>query len=212
MINVTLQDIQTALNLTSFDTPAAHQLMAPLNRQIQRPKNQSGNARVGSVLLLLYCHRGSHHLALTRRRDDLNSHAGQISFPGGKHEPGETIKVAALRETYEEIGVPPTAVTLIGDLTTIWIPPSDFRVHPFVGWVHSGARPSFTLAKDEVAELLEVPLTHLLNPAARKEGPMQIRGAQFTVPYFDVEGYKVWGATAVMLSEFIERLRVVIKP
>lgn len=209
MTTITLQEVQAALALMPFNSAAAHSLMAPLIRQNLRPADLPGTARMGSVLLLLYCNQGELQLALTRRRDDLNSHAGQISFPGGRREAAETLVEAALRETHEEVGVPPTAVTILGELATIWIPPSDYQVHPFVGWVHSGERPSFHLAVREVAELLEVPLRHLLQPENRKEGVIQRQAYQMTVPYFDVEGHMVWGATAVMLSEFLERLRTV---
>jgi 8-oxo-dGTP pyrophosphatase MutT (NUDIX family) len=207
---IILQHVQAALALTPFDSGAAHGLMAPLTRQNARPSDLPGTARKGSVLLLLYSHQGELHLVLTRRRDDMNSHAGQVSFPGGRQEVGETLQEAALRETYEEVGVLPTAVTILGELTTIWIPPSDFQVHPFVGWVDDQRRPSFLPAENEVAELLEVPLSHLLNPTNCKEGTIERQNYRLTVPYFDVEGHMVWGATAVMLSEFLERLRSVI--
>lgn len=208
---ITLQDVQAALALTPFDSRAAHGLMAPLTRQNGRPADLPGVARIGSVLLLLYLHQGELHLVLTRRRDELPAHAGQVSFPGGRLEPGETPPAAALRETYEEIGVPPTAVTILGELAPIWIPPSDFQVYPFVGWVRGGKRPHFQPALLEVAALLETPLRHLLDPATRKEGLIQRQAYRLTVPYFDVEGHMVWGATAVMLSEFLERLRFVLR-
>lgn len=207
MSQITIQDVQEALTLTPFDVGAAHQLMAPFSRKNNRPQEMTGSARIGGVLLLLYCFQNELHLILTRRRDDLNAHAGQISFPGGRREPAETTEMAALRETHEEVGVLPQRITVLGQLTTIWIPPSDFMVYPFVGWVHSGERPSFTPAVDEVAELLEVPLGHLLDPQTKKEGLVEGRGYRFTVPYFDVQGQMVWGATAIMLSEFVERLR-----
>ncbi len=207
---ITLSHIQAALALTPFDSQAAHYLMAPLTRPASRPTNLPGVARVGSVLLLLYCYREELHLALTRRRDDLNSHAGQISFPGGRAEAGETLAEAALRETEEEVGIRPYTVTVLGELTPIWIPPSDFEVHPFVGWVHSGERPSFQLAENEVAELLEPSLSHLLNPDNRREGIIERQGYRMTVPYFDVGGHMVWGATAIILSEFLERLRTLV--
>ncbi len=207
---VTLSHIQAALALAPFDSQAAHYLMAPLTRPATRPVDLPGKARIGSVLLLLYCHQEELYLALTRRRDDLNSHAGQISFPGGRAEAGETLAVAALRETEEEVGVRPSTITILGELTPIWIPPSDFEVHPFVGWVDSGVRPSFHLAENEVAELLETPLNYLLHPDSRREGVIERQGYRLTVPYFDVNGHMVWGATAIILSEFLERLRLVI--
>jgi 8-oxo-dGTP pyrophosphatase MutT (NUDIX family) len=162
---------------------------------------------LGGVLVLLYGKNDELNLVLTRRRDDLQSHAGQISFPGGRHEDPETLLMTALRETHEEIGVPPTAVMPLGTLASLYIPPSDFEVHPFVGWYSHGERPIFTPDTGEVAEILEVPLRHLIDPATRQEEPWELRGQQVKVPYYDVQGYKVWGATAMMLSELIERLQ-----
>lgn len=211
MTTISLPHVQAALALAPFDSQAAHYLMAPLTRAATRPADLPGAARIGSVLLLLYCHQQEIHLALTRRRDDLNSHAGQVSFPGGRAEARETLVEAALRETEEEVGVRPSTITVLGELATIWIPPSDFQVHPFVGWVHGGERPSFQVAVNEVAELLEVPLSYLLQPDARREGVIERQGYRLTVPYFDVEGHMVWGATAIILSEFLERLRFVIR-
>ncbi|GIK57790.1 MAG: coenzyme A pyrophosphatase [Chloroflexota bacterium] len=211
MTHITLAHVRAALALTPFDSQAAHYLMAPLARPASRPAELPGAARIGSVLLLLYCHREELHLALTRRRDDLNSHAGQVSFPGGRAEAGETLAAAALRETEEEVGVRPSAITILGELTPIWIPPSDFEVHPFVGWAYSGVRPSFQLAENEVAELLETPLSYLLHPDSRREGIIERQEYRLTVPYFDVEGHMVWGATAIILSEFLERLRSVAR-
>ncbi|NJN53709.1 MAG: CoA pyrophosphatase [Anaerolineae bacterium] len=190
---ITLSHIQEALALAPFDSRAAHGLMAPLTRPTNRPADLPGMARIGSVLLLLYCHCEELHLVLTRRRDDMNSHAGQVSFPGGRAEAAETLAEAALRETEEEVGVRPSTITLLGELATIWIPPSDFQVHPFVGWVQSGERPSFQLAANEVAELLEVPLRHLLSTASRREGTIERQEYRMTVPYFDVDGHMVWG-------------------
>lgn len=207
---VTLEDVQAALALNPFDAAAAHYIMAPLTRQMERPSDLAGAARIASVLLLLYVREDALHLVLTRRRDDMNSHAGQVAFPGGRKEPHETPAAAALRETFEEIGVLPTAVTIIGQLASIWIPPSDFIVTPYVGWVPDGDRLAFKPAASEVAEIIEVPVSHLLHPTTIKEGSIQRDDFHFNVPYFDVDGQMVWGATAVMLSEFVERLRLVI--
>jgi len=206
-MELTTAVIHQALALPNFDVQSAHQTMVPLGRTRQRPQETPGQARVGGVLLLLYCHKQRMHLVLTRRRDDLNSHAGQISFPGGRQEANETPVQAALRETEEEIGVSTTAVSILGELTSIYIPPSDFEVHPFVGWVIGGKRPSFVPETREVAEIIEVPLRHLLDPHTREVGPIPVRGATYTVPYYNVNGHRVWGATAILLSEFLERLR-----
>ena len=208
---ISLDDVRVALTLEEFDVLSAHRSMVPMARNNKRPSSLAGSARVSAVLLLLYCKQDALHIVLTRRRDDLNSHAGQISFPGGRQEAQETLQQTALRETDEEIGVPPTAITLFGKLTDIYIPPSDYEVHPFVGWFHNGKRPSFQPAVTEVADILEVPLAHLMRPSTRKTGPWEFRGNKITVPYYDVEGQMVWGATAVMLSEFLGRLSIVLQ-
>lgn len=203
----TVQEVRQALALSEFDADKAHEIMMPRPRVLQRPPNLAGRARLGGVLLMLYCLDDELHLLLTRRRDDLPSHAGQVSFPGGRHEPPETLLLTALRETHEEVGVTPEKLEILGEMSPLYIAPSDFEVHPFVAWTHDGIRPQFRPDRGEVAEIIEVPLRVLLDPATRLEEPWELRGHEFTVPYFAVAGHKVWGATAMMLSEFIERLR-----
>ena len=202
----TLTDIKQALDLPNFDAIAAQQKMTPVPRGARRPTSKPGRPRLGGVLALFYCYQKQLYLVLTRRRDDLNDHAGQISFPGGKHENGETLVETAVREAYEEIGIQPDHLTILGQLTPLYIPPSDFEVHPTVAWYENGQRPNFTPSDSEVAEILETPLNHLLNPAARGEETWTLRGYEVRVPFFIIEGHKVWGATAMMLSELIERL------
>ncbi|MFZ0545096.1 MAG: CoA pyrophosphatase [Candidatus Promineifilaceae bacterium] len=201
-----INQIQQALYLKDFDPVAAQMKMAPRPRATVRTPETPGQVRQGGVLILLYEVMGQSHLVLTRRRDDLSSHAGQVSFPGGRREPGETLQTTAFRETYEEIGVYPGELDLLGYLATIYIPPTDYEVHPFVAW-HRNGRPRFISQETEVAEILEVPLSLLLDPATRQEELWEIRGFQLTVPFYLVEGHKVWGATAMILSEFLERLR-----
>jgi 8-oxo-dGTP pyrophosphatase MutT (NUDIX family) len=202
----TLDEVRQALDLTNFDASTAHLKMAPLgvNRQ---PPDDLAQVRIGAVLLLLYKHADELHLVLTRRRDDLPAHAGQISFPGGRQEKSETLLQTALRETTEEIGVPAAAVALLGQLTPIYIPPSGFIVHPFVGWYTTGQQPTFYPAACEVAEIIEAPLRCLLDPITAAEEPWEFHGQEVIVPYFALNSHKVWGATAIMLSEFVERLR-----
>lgn len=211
MNKITLADVRQALALPHFDVLAAQQQMALLDRSRRRPPKMEGEPRVGGVLLLLYCRDGELYVLLTRRRADLNSHAGQISFPGGRREEDEPLYETALRETMEEVGVPPAAVTILGSLADIYIPPSDYEVHPFVGWLEGNGRPPrFSPNPAEVEEILEAPLRLLLHPETRREEAWELRGQRVKVPFYDVEGHKVWGATAIMLSEFLERLRMVL--
>lgn len=204
---ITLDDIQAALQLPDFDATAAQQRMMPQARVNRRPPERLGQPRSGGVLVLLYEANGELYIVLTRRRDDLQAHAGQVSFPGGRHEPPETLQTTALRETYEEIGIPPANVRILGELSTLYILPSDFEVQPFVGYYANGERPRFFPDPREVAEVIEVPLRHLLDPTTRVEEEWELRGYPVSVPFFRVNHHKVWGATAMMLNEFLERLR-----
>jgi 8-oxo-dGTP pyrophosphatase MutT (NUDIX family) len=166
-----------------------------------------GRPKQGSVLVILYAKNDETFLVLTRRREDLNNHAGQISFPGGRREANETLQMAAFREANEEVGVSIGALALLGELTTIYIPPTDYEVHPFVAW-HKGF-PDFAPQDREVAEIIEVPVSHLLDPETRREETWDFQGTQVDIPLYLVGGHKVWGATAIMLSEFLDRLRAV---
>ncbi len=197
-------DIRRALALEGFDAGAAQQKMVPQPRGIKLP-DLDRTTRQGGVLVLLYIKAGMTYLVLTRRRDDLNSHAGQVCFPGGRREEGESLEMTAIREAEEELGIRPGALEHLGHLECLYIPPSDYEVYPFIAW-HNGS-PQFIPQADEVAEIIEVPLAFLVNPACYREEVWDIRGYQVLVPYFQVFEHKVWGATAMMLSEFIERLR-----
>jgi 8-oxo-dGTP pyrophosphatase MutT (NUDIX family) len=161
---------------------------------------------------LLYPRHDELQLVLTRRREDLNSHAGQMSFPGGQREAQETLVTTALRETEEEIGVPAHTLQVIGRLTPLYIPPSDFEVHPFVARTGNGSQPQFTPNPGEVAEIVEVPLQVLLDPASRDEQLWNIRGHSISVPFYTLGRHKVWGATAMMISELVERLYALRSP
>lgn len=202
-------DIHKALTLPDFDVEAAQNKMLPRPRGTRLP-DAVGPTRQGGVLIILYLRDGQDHLVLTRRRDDLQSHAGQISFPGGQREDGESLQATAIREAEEEVGVKPSDLSIIGRLECMYIPPTDYEVYPFVAW-HTG-RPRFRAQEEEVAEILEVPLDHLLDPDNHFEELWEIRGFQVQVPYYLVGPHKVWGATAMILSEFLERLRTLNSP
>lgn len=208
MVHYSSDDIRRALDISGFDPHAAQQRMIPRPRGARLPE-ANGRTRLGGVLVMLYDKSGQTYLVLTRRRDDLEDHAGQISFPGGRKEDGESLELTAVREAHEEIGIDPASLTILGRLTSLYIPPTDYEVHPFVAW-HQGL-PAFKPQTNEVAEILEVSLDQLLNPANKQEEPWQLRGLEVQVPYFIVDHHKVWGATAMMLSEFIERLRLIGK-
>jgi 8-oxo-dGTP pyrophosphatase MutT (NUDIX family) len=158
------------------------------------------NARPAGVLILLYPQHGEWHFPLMKRVEDGLTHGGQISLPGGSQEAGESIRETALREACEEVGAACAEVDVLGQLTTIYIPPSNFLVTPTVGRVDY--RPDFKCDPREVAELIEVPLSTLFDPTVVKREPWTLRSMQVEVPFFQIGQHKVWGATAMILSEF----------
>jgi 8-oxo-dGTP pyrophosphatase MutT (NUDIX family) len=205
---LSLTSVQQALAWPDFDAHWAQYQMAPRPRTQYRPPAVPGAPRQGGVLLLLYPWAGRLSLVLTRRTSTVENHQGQISLPGGSQEPGETLAETALRETGEELGIAVARDTLLGRLASLYIPPSDFEIHPFVAYCP--ARPALKPAPAEVAELLEVPLNLLLDPAVHRDEEWTLRGLQVQVPFYLIEGHKVWGATAMVLSEMEQRLRLAI--
>jgi 8-oxo-dGTP pyrophosphatase MutT (NUDIX family) len=158
-------------------------------------------SRPAAALLLLYPHQSGAAVALTVRASGLARHPGQISLPGGATDPGETIAEAALREAAEEIGVDPPAVRVLGELTPVHVLVSGFTLHPVVGITDQ--RPAFARAPDEVEEILEVSLEDLRDASRIRQGVRMREGVAVDYPYFDLLGHQVWGATAMVLGEFI---------
>lgn len=159
-------------------------------------------SKQGGVMLLLYPHQGDIFMPLMKRPTYQGAHSGQVSFPGGKFEPEDTnLKATALRETEEEIGVRSAEVNVIGELSELFIIASNFKVFPTVGFVKE--RPVFVPDEVEVEDILEVSLSDLKNK--NKRGVEEMTFGKYTInsPYFDVHGHVVWGATAMMLSEFL---------
>ena len=141
-----------------------------------------------------------HRQWLIKRVPDGLVHGGQISLPGGSQEAGESLRQTALREAREEIGAACAQVELLGELSPIYIPPSNFLVTPTVGCVDQP--PDFRCDPREVDELIEVPLSALFDRDVVKREPWVLRGATVEVPFYQIGPHKVWGATAMILSEF----------
>jgi 8-oxo-dGTP pyrophosphatase MutT (NUDIX family) len=154
------------------------------------------------VMLLLYRRQGLWHMVLIRRPSTVLYHKDQIGFPGGQLEQGENFEQAALRETWEELGVYPDQIQIIGSLTPLYIPPSNFCIYPVVA-AASGPL-SFKPHPEEVAEVIEVPLSHFLDPDHVRRETWRIDGRPVEVPFYIFEHHKIWGATAMVLAEFQE--------
>jgi len=158
------------------------------------------------VLLLLYPYLDEWYTVLIKRTDNKHDkHKGQISFPGGKVDPSDqSIVHTALRECDEEIGVSKDDINILGQLTSLVIPVSNFLVHPVVGYTKY--RPDFIPEVNEVAAIIESPISNFKNIDTPKTKSISIsnRMTLKNVPYFDIDSHIVWGATAMILAEFSE--------
>jgi 8-oxo-dGTP pyrophosphatase MutT (NUDIX family) len=167
----------------------------------------SDPARRAAVMVLLFQKDGQWYTNLMQRPESAYAHSKQVSFPGGGLEEADAdLEACAKRETEEEFGIPRDKIQVLGALTELFIPVSDYLVQPFVGYLEEA--PRYKPDPNEVAEVLEVPLKDLLDPALRKMTTIQVSAAVSLsdIPYFDVANKVVWGATAMMLSEFVEIL------
>lgn len=169
--------------------------------------NNSSNPRKGAVLLLLYEKGGEFYFPLIQRPVYEGLHSGQIAFPGGKQEEKDTdLYYTALREANEEVGVDVESIDIMGTLSEFFVAASNHLVLPVIGF-HK-AVPIFTPDSYEVDEVIEAPLSELLDQTKRKEKEIiTSQGFKLHSPYFDIQGKVVWGATAMMLSEFVEIIR-----
>ncbi len=156
------------------------------------------------VLVLFYPSKDRIHLVLTRRTEQVDYHKGQISFPGGRQEKGETLEQTARREAQEELNIDPESIRILGRLTPLYIPPSNYCIYPVVAV--SERRPDFRPYSLEVAEVLEVPLDHLLDPQNVRKETWKLGGAAVEVPFYAYTGHKIWGATAMVLAELLDLL------
>ena len=156
-----------------------------------------------AVLVLLHDHDGDLHIVFQKRTDKVHDHKGQISFPGGASDPDDmSLTETALRETHEEIGVLPEDVDILGSLDEM-VTVSNYVVTPFVGWV-SRYPYEWRFSDDEVAYLLEVPVTHLLDPATLVPDRRFINGREYEFQSYRFGDDLIWGATARMLGNFLD--------
>lgn len=192
-LNIALQEPLPGVN--------AQTKMAPQARRMQ--PEAAVMPRQAAVVLLLYPNHSTINLLFTHRPDQLAHHAGEISFPGGGAESEDPSLIhTALREAQEELGIPSTAIQTLGALTPLYIPPSQNLVHPFVGWIPM--LPPLHPDPKEVDQVLHIPLDHLLHPETVRREQWKFQGQLREVPCYRYREFCIWGATAMILSEFFE--------
>jgi len=161
-----------------------------------------------AVLVPLYLEGDELHAVFTKRREDMRRHAGEISFPGGRYDEGESdLRATALREAEEEIGLPPDAVEIVGALQPTPTIATGYAVYPFVGLIEPGR--AWTPSAREVAEVLELPLRALLDGYARRR--LVRRGIPIRTDTYLVGEHLIWGATARILADLFDRIDPLVR-
>ena len=184
----------------------AHKDLMPATRKEELLKLPEQLPRKSAVLLLFYPVNERPVLLFIKRAIDGGVHSNQIAFPGGQYEPADSsLQQTALRESNEEVNTEPYRVTILGSLTKLYIPPSNFEVTPFVGYTLN--RPDF-IPNEEVEKIMEISAIDLLKPESLQVRTLQYRtGKKIEVPCFYLDNEIVWGATAMIVNELIMIMR-----
>ena len=177
-------------------------LMAPFSRErIKEISEENYFPKKSAVLILLFPHENSIHTVLIQRPEYIGVHSGQVAFPGGKFEESDIeLNKTALREASEEVGINSQNIEIIGNLTDIYINPSNFLVRPFIAYANQ--RPDFIANVHEVQKIIQVDLFCLNDKKIKAQKPiLHSDGLKVKTPYYEIEGLTIWGATAMMISE-----------
>lgn len=197
------------INFSSLPGLEAQIRMAPINRRDDiRTMGEGHKPFKSGVLMLIYPLPEDEAGVVFIRRPKYNGvHSGQISFPGGRYEPGDAdLRHTALREAKEEIGIDPEKVEVIGKLTDLYIPPSNHKVSPWVGIMHE--RPVFKPDPVEVESILEVALASFFIDESQQTLPIKLAdGSRLKTPCYQINGHVIWGATAMMMAELLECIK-----
>ncbi len=175
-------------------------LSPPYRGKYDLDEVQKNAPKIGGVMLLFYAENDKTKIVLTERKKYPGVHSGQMSFPGGKKDEQDvSITATALRETHEEVGISAEKIEIIGSLTELYIPPSNFLVYPTVGILHDS--PNFVKQEAEVETIVPVALEHILHEKSKQQTTIIVNQNQLTVPAYIYQNYVIWGATAIMLRE-----------
>lgn len=181
----------------------SHKKMLPLNRKLTAGDDECNSIKHSSVLLLLFSEDDDLYVILTKRPEHMKHHAGQIALPGGRIEKGETALETALRETWEEIGISSDKIEILGSLSELYVQVSRFQIHPFVGWLNK--IPEFVINKNEVEKTIYFPLKLITD--SFNEVELNTISGHLKVPCVLFDGEIIWGATAMILSEFYDAIK-----
>jgi len=184
--------------------------MAPRPRRLWVPGHVPADARPAAALALVYPQGANAALLLTVRGSHLATHRGQVALPGGSVEPGESFESAALREAAEEVGLAPFVATPRLRLTPLHIPVSGYALHPIVATATSA--PDVRPCEREVHRIVEVALGDLASGALLRFERVERESASLEVPYFEVDGEKLWGATAMVVAELLAAVGMPVDP
>ncbi len=182
----------------------AHRLMSPKQRVLK--PNEDQKPRQSAVLILLYPEGSGIQVVMIERAEYDGVHSGQIAFPGGKKDRNDNdLLDTALRETFEEIGIRRNDIRIVGKLSPLFIPVSNMCVHPWVGFYNN--RPVFVKQDKEVQQVLTISLNQLLSKEAITQAVFSGEHYQIEAPCYNVNGLRIWGASAMILSEFLTILK-----
>jgi len=196
--------LRESLKLPLPGADAQFRLVPPSRKSY--PEMDPENVRLGGVLALFFPDGEMVRLVFIQRQNYLGVHSGQISFPGGGfEEQDQTFNKTAIRETFEEIGIPEKDISILGELSTLYIPPSNFLVHTFVGFIDY--YPTFHPDPAEVSEVFSIPVEELLDAECFQTKAVKAGEAVMNVPCFFTHNRMIWGATAMILSELLEVIR-----
>ncbi len=184
----------------------AHLEMVPKDGIPQRFNADPKHAVKSAVMILLHENEnGKLSFPVILRQKDNSVHSGQISLPGGRFEAADIdLKQTALRETEEEIGISSSSVRILGKLSSLYIPVSNFEVHPYIAWLKN--KPDYRASENEVAQIYDIKLDELIHAEIKTE-IVTVRQKQIEAPFFIFGQVKIWGATAMILNEFLHLLK-----
>ena len=183
----------------------SHSKMAPKGRIPVNYEAEPTGAKKSSVLILLYENDNQIYIPFIERSNDGSTHSGQIALPGGKREPDDKNYInTAYREAYEEIGIDPAHLEYAGSLSPLYIPISNFIVYPIIAF--SNSLPQFTINTNEVKKLHILSLDMLIKAKAENR-KMTIKEQKYSIPFYSINSTDIWGATAMIVSEFIDILK-----